>query len=94
MNTERRPLDDDPEQPVPSRSEELSLTSMEARLLEVLRTQPGRVFTRSELVALVMPDTVVLEGSIGVHIKALRPILGRLGGPIETVRKATDRVTA
>ena len=94
MNTERRPLDDDPEQPVPSRSEELSLTSMEARLLEVLRTQPGRVFTRSELVALVMPDTVVLERTIDVHIKALRRKLRRLGGQIETVRKAGYRFTA
>ena len=42
--------------------------------LEVLRSQPGRVFSRSELVALVMRGTVVLERTIDVHIKALRQI--------------------
>jgi len=52
------------------------------------------VFSRSELVALVMPDTVVLERTIDVHIKALRQKLGRLGRQIETVRKAGYRFTA
>jgi len=54
----------------------------------------GRVFTRSELITLVMPDTVVLEPTIDVHIKALRRKLGRLGRQIETVRKAGYRFRA
>ena len=93
MDTQR-PLFDGPEQPVPVETEEPRLTSMEARLFDVLRTQPGRVFTRSELLALVMPDTVVLERTIDVHIKALRRKLGRLGRQIKTVRKAGYRFTA
>ena len=47
MDTERPPFDG-PEQPVPVKREDARLTATEARLLEVLRTQPGRVFTRSE----------------------------------------------
>jgi two-component system phosphate regulon response regulator PhoB len=93
MENERPPFDG-PEQPAPSKGEEVHLTSSEARLLEVLRSQPGRVFSRSELVALVMPDTVVLERTIDVHIKALRQKLGPLGRQIETVRKAGYRFPA
>jgi two-component system phosphate regulon response regulator PhoB len=58
-----------------------------------MRSQPGRVFGRSELVALVMPGTVVLERTIDVHIKALRQKLGLLGSQIETVRKVGYRFT-
>jgi len=67
------------------------LTSTETRLLDVLRGQPGKVFSRSELIALVMPDTVVLERTIDVHIKSLRQKLGPLGRQIETVRRAGYR---
>src|SRR5258707_173488 len=74
-------------QPVPREGEETRFTSTEAKLLEVLRRQPGRVFSRAELVALVMPDTIVLERTIDVHIKAIRQKLGRLGRQIETVRR-------
>jgi len=73
---------------------QVHLTSTESRLLEVLRNQPGRVFSRLELVALVMPETVVLERTIDVHIKALRQKLGPLSRQIETVRKAGYRFTA
>lgn len=71
-----------------------NLTPTESRLLEALCGQPGRVFSRSELVALVMPDAVVLERTIDVHIKALRQKLGQQGGRIETIRKAGYRFTA
>lgn len=63
------------------------LTPTETRLWRVLSSHPGRIFRRSELVALVMPDTVVLERTIDVHIKALRQKLGAQANPIETVRK-------
>src|SRR5262245_47630018 len=71
-----------------------ALTSTESRLLDVLRGDPGRVFSRSELIAVVMPDTVVLERTIDVHIKALRQKLGVLGGQIETIRGAGYRFRA
>ena len=67
------------------------LTPTERRLLEVLRGQPGRAFTRPELIALVMPGTVVLERTIDVHIKALRKKLGTVAGRIETVRRVGYR---
>ncbi len=67
------------------------LTPTERRLLEVLRSEPGRTFTRAELVALVMPDTIVLERTVDVHLKALRNKLGSLAGAIQTVRRVGYR---
>ena len=94
METERPPFDS-PERAAPGKSAEVHLTGTEARLLDVLQGHPGRVFSRAELVALVMPDHVVLERTIDVHIRALRRKLGSLpGGQIETVRKAGYRLTA
>jgi predicted ATPase/DNA-binding winged helix-turn-helix (wHTH) protein len=45
-------------------------------LLEVLLEQPGRLYSRDELVARVWPRTVVEETSLRVHISALRKVLG------------------
>ena len=83
-----RPSFDGVEQP------KAHLTTTESRLLEALRSRPGQVFSRAELLALVMPDSVVLERTIDVHIKALRQKLGHLGRQIETVRKAGYRFNA
>ena len=66
---------------------EVLLTPTEARLLEALRGEPGRVFSRGELAALVMPDAVVLERTIDVHVKSLRKKLGDLAEMIQTVRR-------
>ncbi len=69
------------------RDEELPLTPTEFRLLEVLLRQPGRAFTRFELMdAAIGEDAVVLERTIDVHIKSLRKKLGDATGLIETVR--------
>jgi two-component system phosphate regulon response regulator PhoB len=62
-----------------------ALTPTEARLLATLRSEPGRVFTRLELIHIVMPDALVLERTIDVHIKALRKKLGD-AVRIQTVR--------
>ena len=67
------------------------LTPTERRILELLRGQPGRAFTRPELIALVMPGTLVLERTIDVHVKALRRKLPDGAGRIETVRKVGYR---
>lgn len=72
-------------------SEAFGLTPTESRLLDVLQNQPGRVFTRAELVSLVMPDAIVLERTIDVHVKSLRKKLGPAAGQIETVRRAGYR---
>jgi DNA-binding response OmpR family regulator len=93
MEADRLPVDD-PERPPDGGADQPYLTPTEARLLEVLRGQPGRVFSRAELVALVMPDAVVLERTVDVHVKALRRKLGTLGRQVETVRKAGYRYAA
>lgn len=65
----------------------LPLTRSEFKLLDTLIRQPGRVFQRSELIdAALGEDTMVLERTIDVHIRALRRKLGDAAPLIETVR--------
>jgi two-component system, OmpR family, phosphate regulon response regulator PhoB len=64
---------------------ELELTPTEFRLLECLLRQPGRAFSRHQLMDAAIGDTVVLERTIDVHIKTLRKKLGD-ADLIETVR--------
>jgi two-component system phosphate regulon response regulator PhoB len=65
----------------------VQLTRSEFRLLDTLIRQPGRVFKRSELIdAALGEDTIVLERTIDVHIRALRRKLGTRSDVIETVR--------
>lgn len=66
--------------------EAISLTPTEFRLLETLMRQPGRAFTRHDLMEAAVGDAIVLERTIDVHIKALRRKLGDAGAAIETVR--------
>jgi len=69
------------------RDQELLLTPTEFRLLETLLRQPGRAFTRHELMdAAIGEDAVVLERTIDVHVKSLRRKLGAAHELIETVR--------
>src|SRR5581483_5213134 len=64
---------------------ELDLTPTEFRLLECLLRQPGRAFTRTQLMDLAIGEgAVVLERTIDVHVKTLRRKLG--SDFIETVR--------
>ncbi len=65
---------------------ELDLTPTEFRLLECLVRQPGRAFTRHQLMDAAIGDgAIVLERTIDVHIKTLRRKLGTMDF-IETVR--------
>ncbi|HWG42612.1 MAG TPA: response regulator transcription factor [Gemmataceae bacterium] len=65
---------------------ELDLTPTEFRLLECLLRQPGRAFTRHQLMdAAIGEGAIVLERTIDVHIKTLRKKLGT-SDLIETVR--------
>jgi DNA-binding response OmpR family regulator len=65
----------------------LALTRSEFRLLDTLIRQPGRVFDRGELIdAALGEDTMVMERTIDVHIRALRRKLGSNAEVIETVR--------
>ena len=70
-----------------AQGKELVLTPTEFRLLECLLRQPGRAFTRAQLMdAAIGEDAVVLERTIDVHIKTLRRKLGKAGDHIQTVR--------
>jgi two-component system phosphate regulon response regulator PhoB len=65
----------------------LQLTRSEFRLLDTLIRQPGRVFHRSELIdAALGEDTMVMERTIDVHVRALRRKLAQRAEVIETVR--------
>lgn len=65
----------------------LKLTRSEFRLLSTMIRQPGRAFDRSELIdAALGEDTMVLERTIDVHIRALRKKLEDEANLIETVR--------
>lgn len=65
----------------------LPLTLSEFKLLDALIRQPGRVFQRTELIdAALGDDTMVMERTIDVHIRALRRKLGENADLIETVR--------
>lgn len=67
--------------------EVLPLTLSEFRLLHALVRQPGRAFSRSELIdAALGEDAMVLERTIDVHVRALRHKLGEHADVIETVR--------
>jgi two-component system phosphate regulon response regulator PhoB len=67
--------------------EELDLTPTEFRLLECMLRQPGRAFTRTQLMdSAIEEGALVLERTIDVHIKSLRRKLGSACDYIETVR--------
>lgn len=68
-------------------NEELLLTPTEFRLLWTFVRQPGRPFSRHELMDTSRgEDANALERTIDVHIRALRQKLGNDSGLIETVR--------
>ena len=66
---------------------ELDLTPSEFALLDALIRQPGRAYTRSELLdAALGDDAIVLERTVDVHIRAIRQKLGGFAELVETVR--------
>ena len=70
--------------------EGVDLTPTEFKLVECLVRQPGRAFSRYQLMdSAIGEGQIVLERTIDVHIKTLRAKLTKAGGPadlIETVR--------
>ena len=65
----------------------MSLTRTEFGLLETLVRQPGRAFSRSELIqAAIGDDAYVLDRTVDVHVRAVRIKLGDRARLIETVR--------
>lgn len=66
-------------------NEEVEFTATEFSLLKFLASNPGRVYSRDQLIEHVL-GTVVTTRNIDVHIRALRKKLGEHGELIETVR--------
>ena len=65
----------------------LELTPSEFGLLVAFVRQPGRAFTRAELIDVALgDDAIVLERTIDVHIRALRKKLLSHSNLIQTVR--------
>lgn len=65
----------------------LEFTRSEFNLLKTLIAEPGRAFDRTELIESALgEDTLVLERTIDVHIRAIRKKLGDIADAIETVR--------
>ncbi len=72
---------------------ELELTPTEFRLLWTIMSQPGRPFSRNELMETSRgEDANSLERTIDVHVRALRKKLGETNEIIETVRGVGYRI--
>ena len=73
---------------------ELELTPTEFRLLWTMMSQPGRPFSRNELMETSRgEDANSLERTIDVHVRALRKKLGETNEIIETVRGVGYRMS-
>lgn len=67
--------------------EQIELTATEFKLLHMLASRPGRVFTRQQIITTIHGGTAaVTDRSIDVQIVTLRRKLGERGKDIETVR--------
>ena len=67
--------------------EDVTLTFTEFKVLQLMASQPGRVFTRYQIVDAVHGDDYpVTDRSVDVQIVGLRKKLGEAGQFIETVR--------
>ena len=65
----------------------LALTSTEFKLIRCLAENPGRVFTRDQLLNRVWGDeTFIVDRAVDVHIRRLRKKLGKASDLIVTVR--------
>lgn len=65
----------------------IEMTRSEFKLLTTLIAKPGQAYERSELIESALgEDTLVLERTIDVHIRAIRRKLGDKADLIETVR--------
>ena len=84
----RGPLRIDPERfRVTNEQDEVVFTATEFKLLHHLALNPGRVFTRSQLLEVARgDDAAAFERSIDAHIRTVRKKLGEQRDLIETVR--------
>lgn len=83
-----------PKHKVTLAGEELVFTASEFKMLSVLASHPGRVFTREQLINQSLGENVVVvDRNIDVHIRAIRKKLGQHSSFIETIRGIGYRFT-
>ncbi|MBZ0269890.1 response regulator [bacterium] len=67
--------------------EGVSLTATQFRLLHQLASNPGRVFTRQQLLNRIVGEhAIVTDRNIDVHVRTIRKALGAHADAIETIR--------
>ena len=72
---------------VRANNELVNLTATEFKLLYQLALQPGRAFTREQLLNRVVgPGVVVVDRNIDVHIRSVRKKLGACSHMVQTIR--------
>ena len=65
----------------------LKLTTTEFKLLHTLMAQPGRAFSREQLILSALgKQSEVVDRNVDVHIRSVRKQLGKAASAIETVR--------
>jgi two-component system alkaline phosphatase synthesis response regulator PhoP len=75
--------------------EKITLTATEFRILHHLVSQPGRVFSRNDIIdGALGRDTAVLDRTIDVHVTAIRRKMGDCGKYLETLRGVGYRFEA
>ncbi|KAF0119198.1 MAG: response regulator with CheY-like receiver domain and winged-helix DNA-binding domain [bacterium] len=78
---------DIPKHKVMLKGKPLELTATEFNLLKCLASNPGRVFTRDQLLSRAWKEeTFIIDRTVDVHIRRLRKKLKAAAGLIDTVR--------
>jgi len=66
---------------------EINLTSTEFKILQLLTSKPGHVFTREQLINSILGEQVFVTGrTIDTHIAGLRKKMAATSDYIETIR--------
>jgi len=66
---------------------DLNLTSTEYKILKLLATRPGWVYSRNQMLDYLWGnDKIVIDRTIDVHVRNLRSKLGESGNKIKNVR--------
>ena len=68
-------------------NEDVQLTSTEFKILSILASKPGHVFTREQFINNIQGESIYVTGrTIDTHIAGLRKKIGEASNMIETIR--------